>query len=71
MSNAPHFPGNGTAQPAVEIDVLSVWGTSNTAGPIIVQRAVWGATVPATAWPATSGSASDPASHVPAPTKAA
>ena len=71
MRNATHFPGNGTARPAVEIDIFSVWGTSVTAGPIIVQRAVWGATAPATVSSAASGSISAPASDVPAPTKAA
>ena len=70
MSNTTHFPGGGTARPAVEIDVLSVWGTSVAAGPIIVQRAVWGSLAPATeaAAPASPGAL---ANAVPAPTKAA
>ena len=64
-----HFPGSGAA-PAVEIDVLSVWGTSVSAGPIIVQRAVWGSMAPSTP-AATPAGPDDLAAAMPAPTKAA
>jgi hypothetical protein len=71
MSTARHSPKGGTARTAVAIDVLRVWGTSPTTGPIIVQRANWGAIVSATVPATATGSAGNQASAVVFPTKAA
>jgi hypothetical protein len=67
MSTARHSPEVGAAR---AIDVLRVWGTSPTTGPIIVQRAIWGSMVSATV-PATAIGTGDQASAVAVPTKAA
>jgi hypothetical protein len=68
MSTARHSPEVGAAR---AIDVLRVWGTSPTIGPIIVQRANWGSMVSAAVPATATGSTRDQASAVAVPTKAA